>query len=69
MSFLYTIVPEEILFGAGRGAAAGAAENAVQVVDLGGGRRLEVAGGRVARLYSTDPQDFLNPRWQPGAEV
>lgn len=71
MSFLHTIVPEEVVFGpggAGGEAAGGAAENAVRTVDLGAGRRLEVVGGKVSRLYSSDPQDFLDPRWQPGAD-
>ena len=25
--------------------------------------------GMVQRLLSTDPQDYLDPRWQPGAQV
>jgi hypothetical protein len=40
----------------------------------GGGRlhlvvRLPNATGRVERLISADPQDYLDPRWQPGAVV
>lgn len=38
------------------------------------GRRLVVEpleGGvaRVSRLISTDPMDYLNPRWQPGSFI
>lgn len=25
--------------------------------------------GTVQRLISTDPQDYLDPRWQPGSQV
>lgn len=65
MTILHTIVPAEVIFGPGE--SAGAAQNAVTTVDLGAGKCLEVSGGRVVRLYSSDPRDFLDPRWQPGA--
>ncbi len=69
MSFLYTIFPDEVIFGTGAAqAAAGPQENAVRTVNLGAGRCLEVVGGKVSRLYSSDPQDYLNPHWQPGTD-
>ncbi|MHB1125532.1 MAG: YlzJ-like family protein [Bacillota bacterium] len=30
---------------------------------------LKLGEARVVRIFSTDPQDFLNPRYQPGAVI
>jgi hypothetical protein len=66
---LYTIFPEEVIF------AEAETENqypeAPPVEIEKNGVRLMVrtlAGGRaeVIRVISTDPQDFMNPEWQPG---
>lgn len=50
-----------------------AAEGAVRLTVLREHRVLEVEmdreGPRLVRLISTDPADYLDPRWQPGAPV
>lgn len=66
---LHTVMPiEEVLAGYH-------ALEQTQYVELElGGRRVVVAPqtggwGRVVRLISTDPMDYLDPRWQPGATM
>ncbi len=64
---LYTVIPIEDVLNE-PGAPAAQAEVAWE------GRRLLVEPlqggvGRVVRLISTDPLDYLDPRWQPGAIV
>ncbi len=78
---LYTIVPIEDIFsgawdaGGNRGAGLTAEGLAAPPVELPlGGRRLIVSpqpdgSARLVRLISTDPADYLDPRWQPGAAV
>ncbi|MGE5550716.1 MAG: YlzJ-like family protein [Bacteroidota bacterium] len=73
LMFLYTIVPAEIIFADEEddGARVPAGE---QLVEMAGGVRLLVqrdgkGGATVSRLLSTDPQDFLDARWQPGNRV
>jgi hypothetical protein len=69
-SVLWSIVPmEQVMEGF-------VIENAVEPrMEMSvAGRLLQVvplppATGRVERLNSADPQDYLDPRWQPGAVV
>ena len=63
---LYTIVPpEELFFDDEPAASVEAAVNGVPmlVVPLGDGL------ARIERLLSTDPDHFLDPRYQPGSLV
>jgi len=64
---LYTVVPpEEIFFGddeAPEPVAAAVAGVPVLVTPAGGG------WARIERLLSTDPDHFLDPRFQPGGLV
>ena len=64
---LYTVMPLELVFADKPPGEEGAAE----MVYLG--RRVStrlVRGERqIVQLYSTDPQDFLDPRFQPGSVV
>lgn len=73
MSILHTVVPLQVVFG-GQVPAPGGLEGAVGwaperpvAVPAGPCRWVEVAGGRVQRLISPDPLDYLDPRFQPGA--
>lgn len=71
MSILYTIVPPEIIFGEDEdGEERSGRETAVEV----GGVTLLVepdgfGRGTVKRVISTDPDDYLDQRWQPGMTV
>lgn len=63
---LYTIYPPEYVLDDPE-QAGGAVFQEVEVE----GRKilLEIDGegqGRISRLISTDPDDFLDPRWNPG---
>lgn len=63
---LYTIIPEEDLFDDYQEEQAGAVMDvevngtSVQVEPLG------AYSGRVVRVISSNPQDFLNPQFRPG---
>lgn len=65
---LYTVVPEEVIFGPDDGeeeaeAAAFAwprGRAAVRVVPVGG------PFGRIVSVFSTDPRDYLDPTLEPG---
>lgn len=63
---MYTLVSPSLWFAAPSDPAPVQAE-----VTLGQRRLLLERGSdgahRVARLISTDPRDYLDPRWQPGA--
>lgn len=72
MNLLYTIVPPEAIFGMDGGVEGdvGGEELAVEVQGIP--MLVEPAGmgcGKVRRILSTNPQDFLDPRWQPGVMV
>jgi hypothetical protein len=61
---LHTVMPPELVW-----SPQAEAEPQETVVD--GPRQVVVARGRdgvrrVCRLISTEPRDFLDPRWQPG---
>lgn len=64
--FLYTIMPlEEVLAEGEETATGGPFEMTVEgkkflVTPEGPGQ------GRIMQLLSTDPADFLDPRWRPG---
>lgn len=68
---LYSIVPEEIVFGK---SAEGMAEvqNAVEM-DYMGAKVIAVPSGNnqltIARLISTSPKAYLNPALQPGTVI
>lgn len=60
---IYTIMPTELIF---------PVETAgeTNLINRDGRSilaRRDADGWRVERLLSTDPADFLDPRWQPGA--
>ena len=59
---IWSVIPEEVIFQT--------EDHAVgpQVVDYLG-RRVVVRQGRVDHLLSTDPADFLDQRFMPGALV
>lgn len=63
---LYTVMPLELVFEQPAG-------NDVPVEVESQGRRLLVQRSgqswSVVRLLSTDPADFLDPRWQPGTTL
>lgn len=72
MNLLYTIVPSEAIFGwDGEGEEEGSShELAIEV--QGVQMLIEPAGtgcGRVRRILSTNPQVYLDPRWQPGEMI
>lgn len=63
---LYTVMPLEAIFQEDEG---GGYQDLII-----GGVQLEVeqtapGRGRITRIISTNPQDYLDPRWQPGTEV
>ena len=70
MKMLYTIVPMEQIFPANSEQK----EQGVEaVLDIDGRRAIcrrdHEGRWRLERLLSTDPNDFLDPRWQPGSIV
>lgn len=67
-SILWTAMPVEMVVNGLEPQPPAAMEMMVE------GRLLQVLPGQngrgtVQRLLSTDPQDYLDPRWQPGAAV
>jgi hypothetical protein len=67
-SILWTSMPVDLVVDGLTPAAAATMEMSV------GGRILQVLPGEngkgtVQRLISGDPQDYLDPRWQPGAAI
>ncbi|MGQ9778900.1 MAG: YlzJ-like family protein [Bacillota bacterium] len=67
---LYTIIPPEVVMAEDE---AGEIPVEEEILLPGGVRLLFRSDGRgrwvVSRLLSTDPQDFLDPRWTPGARI
>lgn len=64
---LHTVIPDELVW-EGLSVGPNLVKTAVAGVDL----LVEVlpgGQGRVSRLLSTDPYDFLDPRFQPGTLV
>ena len=59
---IWSIIPEEFLF------AAEQAEAELTLTEYLG-RRVCLRAGRVERLLSSDPADYLDPRFAPGALV
>ncbi len=72
LEVLYTVVPLEIIFDDDEGEK-GDAPGPEQLVEMDGVPMLVRPDGRggtvVSRLLSTNPEDFLDPRWQPGTNV
>ncbi|HEX2953608.1 MAG TPA: YlzJ-like family protein [Bacillota bacterium] len=71
---LYTIVPTEVIFAEGESEVEGSQNNASeQLVEIEGATLLvEPDGtgrGRIKRIISTDPNHYLDPRWQPGMKI
>ena len=77
---LYTVMPMEVVFGAGVGAGPGAESSGkvadanipVQVMVAGSevlGYAMPDGGVRVERLLSTDPAHYLRPDLCPGCTV
>ncbi len=66
---LYTVVPPELIFEEEAGAAADPPAAPIEIQK--GSVRLMVdplpgGQGRISQIISTNPQDYLNPAWQPG---
>ncbi len=64
---LYSVQPPEVVWSESE-------TPAPTVLEIPGNRRLIVerdpAGGwRVVRLSSTEPRDYLDPRWRPGQRL
>lgn len=59
---IWSIIPEELIF------AAEPLENRGRIIDYQG-RKVRLRQGRIDLLLSSDPRDFLNPRFLPGAAV
>lgn len=67
---LYTIVPDEIIFGEGYNNAL--ENNLTEVEYLGEKLQVVQAVGNqyvIKRIISTSPKAFLNPRLQPGVII
>lgn len=64
--FLYTIVPAEVIFDEDEIAPAVPVNSNGRTVTV---RQQSGGIGIVDQLLSTDPNDFLDPRWQPGTRV
>lgn len=67
-SILWTAMPVDLVIAGLEPEAPAAMEMMVE------GRLLQVLPGQsgtgtVQRLLSTDPQDYLDPRWQPGTVI
>lgn len=65
---LYTVMPLELVFQNTQGEV----DRFVEMTYLGRQiiSRVDASGSRqVARLLSTDPYDFLDPRFSPGANL
>lgn len=61
---IHTVMPMELVFPS--------EPAALRLLDCGGRQvlaRRDEAGWCVERLLSSDPADFLDPRWQPGTPV
>ena len=68
---LYTIIPSEQIFAA---SPDGQGNPPTEAIILWNGRQVVCQRDpqgewRLTRLLSTDPNDFLDPRWQPGTIV
>ncbi|MGI6627558.1 MAG: YlzJ-like family protein [Bacillota bacterium] len=62
---LYTIYPQEVIFQVDE------PRNYFSVDFDGKTFIMEFSNGqaRIIRLISSNPQDYLNPKWQPGAKL
>lgn len=73
MTMFYTIVPMEVIFG--EDAVGGVEESTIgeQTVQIGDATLLVepdgMGRGKVKRVLSTDPNHYLDPRWQPGMAI
>lgn len=63
---LHTVMPPELIF-----AGAPASEAPVELEMAGRRLLVERQGPQwvITRLLSSDPADFLDPRWQPGTVI
>ena len=59
---IWSIIPEELIF------AAEPEQDRERIADLQG-RKVRLRQGRVVGLLSTDPLDYLDRRFQPGAAL
>lgn len=74
MTMLYTIVPIETIFSENESETEGLSNHvSEQTVQIGGATLLVepdgMGRGKVKRVLSTDPNHFLDPRWQPGQTI
>ncbi len=62
---LYTIYPEEMIFQntAERKLITMNVDDKIFVMEIINGQ------AQIVRLISSDPQDYLNPNWQPGTKL
>lgn len=63
---LYTVMPLEAIFQEDEGG--GYQDLIIEGVQLEV-EQTTPGRGRITRIISTNPQDYLDPRWQPGTEV
>lgn len=83
-TLLYSIFPAEVVYSESSPAEAPvhasfesslllAAQGPFVEVEFGGARLIVVrtadGGARVVRLISTDPRDYLDPRFSPGEDI
>ena len=59
---IWSIIPEELVF------AAGLSVDKSRIIDYRG-RKVRLRQGRIDLLLSSDPRDFLDRRFCPGAAV
>lgn len=67
---LYTIIPMEYIFGEDEETNANSQSQEFELVKNGVTflvQPMEGGRGKINRVISSDPQDYLNPDWQPGS--
>jgi hypothetical protein len=64
---LWTVMPLELVFGEQE------ASNAYEEIEYAGTKlmveRLSPTEGKIVRIISSNPADFLNPKYQPGTRL
>jgi hypothetical protein len=67
---LYTVIPEEFIFAAAAESAGQSPPDPEIEIKMGNfsliGQPLRDGRVRITRIISSNSQDYLNPKWQPG---